>query len=73
MLNRLRESREGQLYVAEFGTRMRGRGIFATLVEQRFCLACRKHGLAFEDKRVTALDASRFRVPPRPGDQLKLL
>ncbi len=73
VLNRLRESRDGQLYVAEFGTRMRGSGAFADLIEQRFRLACRKHGLISSHDRTMALDAGRFRVPPRPGDQLQLL
>ncbi|MBE0533176.1 MAG: PA0069 family radical SAM protein [Rhodospirillales bacterium] len=73
VLNRLRESRDGQLYVAEFGARMRGHGAFADLIEQRFRLACRKHGLASGHDRTMTLDAARFRVPPRPGDQLQLL
>jgi len=73
VLNRLRESRDGQLYVAEFGSRMRGSGAFADLIEQRFRLACRKHGLAFGRDRIMALDVSRFRVPPKAGDQLLLL
>lgn len=73
VLNRLRESRDGALYVAEFGTRMRGSGAFADLVEQRFRLACRKHGLAFGRDRRATLDTTRFRVPPQPGDQLRLL
>ncbi len=73
VLNRLRESRDGQLYVAEFGARMRGSGAFADLIEQRFRLACRKHGLSSGHDRTMALHTTKFRVPPRPGDQLQLL
>jgi DNA repair photolyase len=43
-LDRLRELRCGELYQAEFGTRMRGTGPQADLLERRFELAFRRLG-----------------------------
>ena len=68
--NRMRAMRDGRLYVDAFGSRMRGTGRYADLLEQRFHRACNKHGL---NRRDVTLDASRFRRPPRSGDQLTLL
>ncbi|MCP5366136.1 MAG: PA0069 family radical SAM protein [Hyphomicrobiales bacterium] len=73
VMSMLRRSRGGQLYVAEWGTRMRGTGTWAELLEKRFALACRRHGLAFGHADGDGLDCGRFKVPPRPGDQLSLL
>ncbi len=42
VLNRLRDLRDGKLYRAEFGKRMRGEGIFAEQVESIFDITCRK-------------------------------
>jgi len=60
ILNRLREMRGGELYDNRFGTRMRGRGHDARLLEERFRIACRQQGYT-EDSAL--LDASRFRKP----------
>jgi DNA repair photolyase len=60
ILNRLREMRGGELYNNRFGTRMRGRGHDARLLEERFRIACRQQGYT-EDSAL--LDASRFRKP----------
>lgn len=46
VLNRLRALRGGRLYEAEFGKRMRGKGIFAEQMGQLFDVACRKAGIA---------------------------
>ena len=46
----------------EFGTRMRGTGLFAELIGKRFALAVKRLGL--DDHRSAPLDTSRFR-PPR--------
>jgi DNA repair photolyase len=62
----LRDMRGGKLYESAFGTRMRGRGPHADLLEQRFQVAIRRAGLRERD---FDLDASSFRVPPRPGSQ----
>ena len=45
VMSRVREMRGGKAYQAEWGTRMRGRGIYADLIAKRFDVARRKHGL----------------------------
>ena len=62
VMNRIRDMRGGREYESGFGTRMRGRGVFADLVEQRFEKACKRYGLGSERPSL-ALD--RFR-PPAP-------
>ena len=42
VLNRLRDLRDGKLYRAEFGKRMRGEGVFAEQVEAIFDVTCRR-------------------------------
>ena len=65
----VRETRAGALYQAEFGTRMRGTGPYAELLEKRFRAARAKYGL---DRPRPPLDTSRFRRPARSGDQMQL-
>jgi len=69
VMNRVRDLRGGREYRSEFGERMRGRGQYADLIAHRFALACKKHGL---NRRSRELDCSKFRVPPKSGDQLGL-
>ena len=67
----LRQIRGGRDYDAAFGTRMRGTGPYAELIEKRFALACRRLGL---NRDRTPLDVSHFRSPTAPGSrQLDLL
>ena len=68
VLNRLRSMRGGKLYRAQFGSRMRGEGIFADQIDQLFEVARRKAGLA---ERGYELSAAHFRRPG--GQQLALL
>ncbi|WP_027349700.1 PA0069 family radical SAM protein [Halotalea alkalilenta] len=68
VLGLMRQSRGGQLYDADFSTRMKGEGVFAELIAQRFRLARRRYGL--ERQRVEGLDCTGFSVP---GAQLSLL
>ena len=70
VLNLIRSTRGGKLYESQFGTRMRGTGAYADLLRRRFEVATRRLGL---DGPRPELDTSRFRVPPRAGDQLSLL
>ncbi len=42
VMNLIRESHGGELYNSEFGQRMRGTGVYAQLLEQRFQLAVTK-------------------------------
>ena len=69
VLSLVRQSRGGQRNDSRFGTRMRGEGVFAELLAQRFRLACRRLGYARRDEAF-ALDCSRF-APP--GRQLALI
>lgn len=73
VLNRLRDCRDGSLYVSEWSTRMTGRGTYAELLAQRFTVACRRSGLDRLSAGGRALDKTKFRPPPLPGDQLQLL
>jgi DNA repair photolyase len=69
VLNRVRETRGGELYRSRFGERMRGRGPTADLLKQRFAVACRRLGLS---RHPPALDTTAFRVPAGPGSQGRL-
>ena len=60
----IRQMRGGRDYDSAFGSRMRGGGEFAALLEKRFTLACRRLGLDRGREHV-GLDTSRFRAPPR--------
>ncbi|MDH1573070.1 PA0069 family radical SAM protein [Pseudomonas sp. GD03746] len=67
VLSLIRQSRGGELYDSRFGARMRGEGIFAELLAQRFAKAMRKVGL--EGREAQMLDCSAF-CPP--GGQMAL-
>ena len=67
VLNRIRAIRGGKLNDPQFGSRMRGEGIFAEQIESLFTVACRKAGI--EGNRVELSTAS-FRRPEK--DQLSL-
>jgi DNA repair photolyase len=60
VLHRIRAMRGGKLNDPNFGTRMRGEGIFAEQIDALFALACRKAGI---DGRGPALSTAAFRVP----------
>lgn len=61
ILNRIRSIRDGKLYNAEFGSRMRGEGFYAAQIAQVFDLARRKYGL---NNRI-ALSTAAFRRDAR--------
>lgn len=63
VLNRIREMRGGKLNDPNFGSRMRGQGIFAEQIGQMFDVACRRAGLP---KRKVELSTAAFRVPAGP-------
>lgn len=69
VMARVREARGGKEYDAEWGKRMRGEGVFAELIGQRFKLAVARYGLAQE---LGGLRCDLFAPPPRAGDQLAL-
>ena len=73
VMSLLKQSRDGQLYVHEFGTRMTGTGVHAKLLNQRYHLACKKLGLTAAEPGEVKLNCDAFTRPPRPGDQLSLI
>jgi DNA repair photolyase len=70
VLSLVAQQRNGKLYDATFGTRHTGTGAHAELLAQRFRIAQKKLGLGGVRFK---LDASQFRAPAVPGDQLSLL
>jgi len=66
VLSLVRQTHGGRLYDSEFGTRMKGEGPYAEMLQRRFQTASRRLGLL---KRDLDLDVTQFRVPPRAGDQ----
>lgn len=69
VMSLVRQMRGGRDYDSQWGSRMKGEGPIAELLSRRFRTARRRFSL---DAPWTALDASRFRVPPKPGDQIDL-
>ncbi|SPU54020.1 radical SAM protein [Bordetella trematum] len=61
VLHRIEDLRDGQRNDTRFGTRMRGTGVWADLLRQRFQIAARRHGLS-EKRPELALD--KFQAPP---------
>jgi DNA repair photolyase len=66
VMSRVREMRDGKENDPEFGSRMKGSGLFAELLRQRFNKACARLGLNKRDD-VFHLDTTRFRPPSRNG------
>jgi DNA repair photolyase len=60
----------GRIYDSAWSKRMVGTGPYAQMLAARFDRACRS--LGFSPRRVDRLDTTRFRPPPRSGDQLAL-
>jgi DNA repair photolyase len=69
VMARVREMHGGQDYDANWGRRMRGEGVWADLIAQRFDKAVARLGLV---KQMPPLRCDLFRPPPRAGDQLAL-
>jgi DNA repair photolyase len=57
----IRQLRGGRDNDPSFGSRMTGQGQFAELLQQRFRVACKRHGL--HSRMPTTLDCTRFRPP----------
>lgn len=66
VMNRVRDTRGGKDYDARFGQRMRGEGVFADLLAQRFRKACQR--LAYRQAHRESLDCTSFRPPRAQGD-----
>jgi hypothetical protein len=65
-MSRVHEMRGGRDNDPNFGTRMKGQGLFAQLLKQRFDKACARLGLN-ERGSAFELDCSLFRPPSRNG------
>ena len=60
VMARVREMRGGRDYKADFGSRMKGEGVWAQLLQQRLAKARKRFGL---DRERLVLDLSQFRKP----------
>ncbi|HSI27918.1 MAG TPA: PA0069 family radical SAM protein [Methylophilus sp.] len=60
VMSLVKQSRGGKTYQSEFGKRMRGEGIFADLLANRFKLSCQKLGMSGER---TGFRTDLFQVP----------
>jgi DNA repair photolyase len=62
VMNRIRDMRDGKDYDANFATRMRGEGLWADMIRQRFMKALKRYNLD-KSGRAEKLDVSLFRKP----------
>jgi DNA repair photolyase len=67
VMNRVRDMRGGKDYDASFAHRMKGEGLWADLLKQRFHQAARRVGL--NERQRGMLDMSAFRRPHSPSPQ----
>ena len=65
VMSLVNQMRGGKDYDSGFGTRMRGEGPFAQLLQQRFAKAHRRLGYG----RMPGLDRSKFVAPRKPSPQ----
>ena len=70
VMSLVRQMRGGRENDPRFGSRMRGTGLFAQLLHNRFQVACRR--LRLDTARAADLDVSRFMPPGRNTRQLSL-
>ncbi|MBY4677199.1 PA0069 family radical SAM protein [Marinobacterium arenosum] len=70
VMSLIRQSRDGRENDSRFGARMRGEGLFADMIAQRFRLALKRHGLLQRDQLPLRTDL--FAPPPQAGDQFSL-
>ena len=69
VMSKVRDMHGGKAYEAEFGHRMRGQGVWADLLQQRFNRAVAAAGLT---KTMPPLRTDLFQVPLAQGPQLAL-
>ncbi|WP_103255549.1 PA0069 family radical SAM protein [Tabrizicola aquatica] len=69
VMGRVRELHGGRDYDPEFGSRMRGQGLWAELIHRRAEVARKRLGMV---EGLPPLRSDLFAPPPRPGDQLSL-
>ncbi len=63
VMNRVRDMHGGKDYDGNFSQRMKGDGVWAELIRQRFRKMVDRLGMNVRDGRFESLDASRFRRP----------
>jgi len=63
VMNRIRDMRGGKDYDSDFATRMKGDGVWADLIHQRFTKTVKRLGLDRPGSRFDRLDTSQFRRP----------
>jgi len=64
VMSLVNQMRDGKDYQSDFATRMKGTGLFAELIAQRFRLACARHGL---NRQRAPLTTELFAVPDPSG------
>lgn len=69
VMSLVRQSHSGRDYESAFGVRMRGQGLVADMIAQRFQLAARRPGL---DRPTEALSLTEFRAPRATAGQMDL-
>jgi DNA repair photolyase len=69
VMSLVQQMHEGRDYDATFGTRMRGTGVFAQLISQRFKVATARLRL---DRERTSMDVTQFRRPAADSVQSEL-
>jgi len=69
VMARIREMRGGKDYDSRWGTRMKGEGVWAQLLHQRFAKKVERLGL---NRTRIELDLTQFRPPPARGPQSEL-
>ncbi|MBS0313743.1 MAG: PA0069 family radical SAM protein [Proteobacteria bacterium] len=72
VMARIRDLRGGRDNVSEFGVRMKGQGIWAELIRQRFRTTCMRIGLGHSAQSLPPLDTSLFQPPPADPMQARL-
>jgi DNA repair photolyase len=66
VMARVQDLRGGKDYDSDFATRMKGGGLWAALIRERFEKACARLGL---NRERTELDTAQFRPPAAAGQQ----
>ena len=70
VMSLVRQMHGGQDYDADFATRMKGSGVYADLLAQRFRIATQRLGL--QTRHISRMDASAFRPPAPDAAQQRL-
>lgn len=69
VMNLIKQMRGGKIYDPDFRTRMKGSGVFADLIRQRFQKTCAKTGLNPDRNAHFSLNTADFLRPPPAGSQ----